>query len=90
MNSTLHTHDRGLPAPAVQSSSIITQAGKASEREGAACGRDVQVVLVEQEGNPHTALTLLSCVMEGDGALPLTVLTSVLKLKRSRRRRASQ
>lgn len=75
------THDGGLPASAVQSPPIVAQAGKATEREGAAGGRDVQVVLVEQEGNPHAALALLPRVMEGDGALSLTVLTPVLKLK---------
>lgn len=81
MKSTLPTHDGGLPAPTVQSPSIVAQAGEASEGECAASGRDVQVVLVEQERNSHTALTLLPRVMEGDGALPFSVLTPVLKLK---------
>lgn len=74
------THDGGLPAPAVQGPPVVAQAGEASEGEGAAGRRDVQVVLVEQERDPHAALTLLPRVMEGDGALPLTVLTPVLKL----------
>ncbi len=82
-NSTLLTHDGGLPAPTVQGPPIVTQAGEAPEGEGAAGRRDVQVVLVEQERNPHTALTLLPRVMEGDGALSLTVLTPVLKLKQN-------
>lgn len=90
MNSTPPTHDGGLPAAAVQGPPIVAQAGEASEGEGAAGGRDVQVVLVEQERNPHTALALLPRVMEGDGALSLTVLTPVLKLKQNRRRKASQ
>lgn len=80
MSSARRTHDGGLPAPAVQSPSIVAQAGEASEGEGAPCGGDVQVVLVEQEGNPHAPLTLLPRVVEGDGALPLPVLSPVLKL----------
>lgn len=76
----LPTHDGGLPAPAVQPPPVVAEAGEASKGEGAAGGRDVQVVLVEQERNPHPALALLPCVMEGDGAFPLTVLTPVLKL----------
>lgn len=84
-NSTLPTHDGGLPAAAVQSPPIVSKAGEASKGEGAAGGRDVQVVLVEQEGNPHTPLTLLSRVVEGDGALSLTVFAPVLKLKQNRR-----
>lgn len=90
MNSTLPTHDGGLPAPTVQSPPIITQAREASKGKGAAGRGNIQVVLVEQERNAHTPLTLLPCVMEGDGALSLTVLTPVLKLKQNRRRRASK
>lgn len=74
------THDGGLPAAAVQSPAIVAQAGEAAKGEGAARGRDVQVVLVEQERHPHAALALLPCMVEGDGAFPLTVLTPVLKL----------
>lgn len=84
MSGALPTHDGGLPAPAVQRPPIVTQAGEASEGEGAAGGRDVQVVLVEQERDPHAPLTLLPRVVEGDGALSLAVLTPVLKLKQSR------
>lgn len=86
MNSARRTHDGGLPAPAVQSSSIVAQAGEASEGEGAARGGDVQVVIVKQEGNPHAPLTLLPRVVEGDGALPLPVLSPVLKLGKDRSR----
>ena len=82
MKSALPTHDGGLPAPAVQSPPIVAQAGEASEGEGAAGGRDVQVVLVEQERDAHAALALLPRVMEGDGAFPLAILAAVLKLRR--------
>ena len=41
---------------------------------------------MKQEGNPHPALALLSRVVEGDGALPLPVLTPVLKLRRNKER----
>ena len=75
------THDGGLPAATVQRPPVVAQAGEAPEGEGAAGWRDVQVVLVEQEGDPHATLTLLPSVMEWDGALPLTVLTPVLKLE---------
>lgn len=74
------THDGGLPAPAVQSPPVIPEAREATEGEGAAGGRDVQVVLVEQEGNAHTPLALLPRVMVRDGALSLAVVTPVLKL----------
>lgn len=77
----LRTHDGGLPATAVQSAPIVTQAGEASEREGAAGWRDIQMVLVEQEGHPHPPLSFFPRVVEGDGAFPLTVLAPVLKLE---------
>lgn len=77
----LLTHDCGLPAAAVQRPPVVAQAGEAAEGEGAAGGRHVQVVLMQQEGNAHSSLSLLACVVEGDRALPLTVLTPVLKLK---------
>lgn len=76
------THDGGLPAPAVQGTAVVAQAGEASEGEGAARGGHVQVVLVEQEGHPHPPLTLLPRVVERDGALPLAVLAPVLELER--------
>lgn len=79
--SNLITHDGGLPASAVQGPPVVTQAREASEGEGAAGGRDVQVVVVQQEGNPHPTLALLPRVMEGDGALSLAILAAVLKLK---------
>lgn len=79
----LHTHDGGLPTAAVQSAPIVTQAGEASKREGAAGWRDIQMVLMEQEGHPHPPLSFFPRVVEGDGAFPLTVLAPVLKLERS-------
>lgn len=82
-NVWLRTHDGGLPAAAVQCAPIVTQAGEAPEREGAAGWRDIQMVLMEQEGHPHPPLSFFPCVVEGDGALPLTVLAPVLKLESS-------
>lgn len=77
----LLTHDSGLPAAAVQRPPVVAQTGEAAEGEGAAGGRHVQVVLVQQEGHTHAPLALLARVVEGDGALPLPVLAPVLKLK---------
>lgn len=88
MVSNQPTHDGSLPATAVKSSPIVAQAREASEGEGAAGWRDVQVIIVKQERNSHTALTLFPCVMEGDGALPLPVFTPVLELKQ--KEKASQ
>lgn len=81
MRPAVPTHDGGLPAAAVQSPPVVAQAREAAEGEGAARGRHVQVVLVQQEGDAHTTLALLAGVVEGDGALPLTVLTPVLELE---------
>jgi len=84
----LPTHDGGLPAPAVHNPPVVAQAREATEGEGASGGRDVQVVLVQQERYSHASLTLLPCVMVGDGALSLSVVAPILKLKSSRKTRA--
>lgn len=81
MRPTVPTHDGGLPAAAVQPPPVVAQAREAAKGEGAAGGRHVQVVLVQQEGHAHAALALLAGVVERDGALPLTVLTPVLELE---------
>lgn len=76
-----NTHDGGGPAPTLQGAALITQPWEAPKWESAACGRDIQVVLVHQKGNAHPPLPLLPRVVKRDRAFPLTVLPPILKLK---------